>query len=304
MGPLNTTSETWQIDGRSVRVSHLDKLYWPEDGLTKADMLRYYLGVAPVLLPYCSGRPVTLRVFPDGVQGTSYYRRDLPEDAPEWLRSVDYSPETTERKIQLPLVENAAGLVWLANKGSIEFHLWASRLPDLVQPDLAIFDLDPGEETSFHDVLQAALRLHEALDGLGLRSYAKTSGGRGLHVFLPLLPGHTFEGVRGWVKTMAERLATADPQLIAVAHGATHRGHQVTIDYAQNSTGRNTAAPYTLRGAPGAPVSTPLSWEEVAAGQVQPSELTLKTVPARLQQIGDLFAQLLEERALLPQSWP
>jgi bifunctional non-homologous end joining protein LigD len=298
---VKATSETWQVAGRAVPVFHLDKPFWPEDGLTKGDMLRYYQGVAPVILPYFKDRPVTLRIFPDGIHGFSYYRRDLPENAPAWLRSVDYQPETSKSVIQLPLVDDEAGLVWLANQGSVEFHLWASGAPDLAQPDMVIFDLDPGDGASFTDVLQAALQLRDALERLGLRGYPKTSGGRGLHVYLLLAPSHTFDAVRAWVKTLAEQLATAYPDLIAVAHGATHRGRQVTIDHAQNSIGRNTAAPYTLRALPGATVSTPLTWDEVEAGQIRPSDLTLRVLPQRLRQMGDLFAPVLQGGQHLPQ---
>ncbi|MBC7264860.1 MAG: DNA polymerase domain-containing protein [Chloroflexi bacterium] len=291
---MAVTINTWEIGERSVSVSNLSKVFWPEDGLTKEDMLRYYQIIAPTLLPYLKERPVTLRVFPDGIHGFSYYRRDLPEHAPTWLRSVDYQPETANRVIQLPLIDDVAGLVWLANEGSIEFHLWCSRAPDLAEPDMVVFDLDPGDEAGFVEVLQASLRLRDALDRLGLRSYPKTSGGRGVHVYLPLAPGHTYEAVRAWVRDMAEQLSATYPDLIAVAHGPTHQGRQVTIDHAQNSVGRNTAAPYTLRARPGAPVSTPLTWEEVEAGQVRPSDLTLRVLPQRLQQVGDLFAPVLQ----------
>lgn len=291
----------WQLAGRTVSVSHLDKPFWPEDGLTKGDMLYYYRSIAPTMLPYFQDRPVTLRVFPDGIHGFSYYRRDLPQNAPTWLRSVDYHPETSERVIQLPLIDDMAGLIWLANQGSVEFHLWASRLPDLAQPDMAVFDLDLGDEATFAAVLRAALRLREALERLGLRGYPKTSGGRGLHVYVPLAPSCTFDAVRAWVKALAEQLAATYPDLIALAHGATHRGPQVTVDYAQNSIGRNTAAPYTLRARAGAPVSTPLTWDEVENGQVRPSDLTLQVVPDRVEQVGDLFLPVLEGGQHLPQ---
>jgi bifunctional non-homologous end joining protein LigD len=293
-------SGAWKMWDRSVSVSSLNKVFWPEDGLTKGDMLRYYRGVAPIMLPHLKDRPVTLRVFPDGIQGFSYYRRDLPENAPTWLRSVDYRPETSEEVIQLPLIDDTAGLVWLANQGSVEFHPWASRFPNLAEPDQVIFDLDPGDKASFSHVLEAALRLREALDQLGLHSYAKTSGGRGLHVYLPLARGHDFDTVRAWVRSQAEQLAANHPELIAVAHGATHKGRQVTIDHAQNSIGRNTAAPYTVRAVPGAPVSAPLTWDEVDHGRVQPSEFTLGSIAERLKNVGDLFAAVLQGTQELP----
>ena len=297
---MRQTSETRLVGRRDLEGSHLDKVFWPKEGLTKRDMLRYYQAVAPTMLSHLQDRPLTLRVFPDGISGFSYYRRDAPEHAPPWLRLVDYHPETTDKVIQLPLVDDVAGLVWLANEGAIEFHPWASRAPHLSEPDMAIIDLDPGDEASFSDVLAAALRLRDVLETLGLHGYPKTSGGRGLHVYLPLAPGHTLEEVRTWVRTVAEQLAAAHPKLIAVAHGATHRGRQVTIDHAQNSIGRNTAAAYTLPAQPGAPVSAPLTWAEVEEGQLRPSDLTLSTLPSRLQEKGDLFAPVLLGGQRLP----
>jgi bifunctional non-homologous end joining protein LigD len=244
-------------------------------------VLHYYQQIAPVELPYLKDRPVTLRVYPRGIEGSSYYLRDCPEDAPAWLRRVDYQPKTVSHAVPLPLIDTVAGLLWFANQGAIEFHLWASHLPDLTQPDLAIFDLDPGETASFDAVREAALRLHDALEQEGVRGYPKTSGGTGLRVFVPLAPGHTFERVRAWVKAVGQRLASSYPELIALAHGATHQGGRVTIDYAQNSVGRTTATPYTLRAHPVHPtVSAPLTWEELEEG---------------VGRLGDLFAPVLQE---------
>ncbi len=293
-------SETWEIAGRSLLVSRPDKVLWPAAGLTKGQMLRYYETVAPYLLPHCQDRPVTLRIFPDGIEGPSYYRRDAPEPAPEWLRTADYRPATSERIIQLPLIDDAAGLIRLAEGGATEFHLWGSRVPDLQHPDVAIFDLDPGAQATFADVLNAASDVRDALQALGLEGYAKTSGGRGVHVYMPLNPGQEFEAVRAWVRGMAEQLQAAHPGRIAVAHGATHRGAVVTVDHAQNSIGRNTAAVYTLRGQPGAPVSTPLTWEEVDRGDVRPGDFTWQTVPPRLAEMGDLFRPVLQGGQSLP----
>jgi bifunctional non-homologous end joining protein LigD len=277
-----------------VPVSHLDKLYWPHDGLTKGDMLRYYRTMAPVMLSYLSRRPVTLRVFPDGIAGPSYYRRDLPNNAPEWLHSASYLPESTKRSIQVPLVDDAAGLLWFANAGAIEFHPWGSRVPNLNEPDLVFFDLDPGDRATFADVCRAATRVGDVLERQGFPGYPKTSGGRGLHVVVPLAPGSTYDAVRAWVAGIAEELAAADPNLVGVAHGATHRGSLVTIDHARNSVGANMAAPYTLRARPGAPVSTPVTWAELERGDIRPELCTLRSVPERVQQVGDLFRPLLD----------
>jgi len=193
---MAASSTSWQVAGRAVRVTSLDKPYWPpdgltKDGLTKGDLLGYYRDLAPILLPYCTGRPVTARVFPRGIHGPGYYRREIPDNAPSWVRSADYQAATDGHPVRVLLVDDAAGLIWLANTGAIELHLWGAHLPDLAEPDMAIFDLDPGDAATFTDVLEAAQILHAELESLGLRSYPKTSGGHGLHVFLPLAPGHT-----------------------------------------------------------------------------------------------------------------
>lgn len=294
------TSTTWQLNDHDVHVSNLDRRYWPDDGLTKGDLLAYYRDVAAVMLPYLDGRPLTLRVYPEGIQGGSYYRRDLPDGAPAFIGQVDYSRQSGGRTIQMPLVDNAAGLVWLANQGCIEFHPWSSRLPDLDHPDQAVFDLDPGDAATFDEVLQAGIRLRDELDRDGLRGYAKTSGKHGLHVHVPLAPGHSYDDVRLWVKSVAERLADRYPEQIAVASGATHRGDQISVDYAQNSIARTMAAPYTARAVPEACVAAPVTWEEVAAGKIRPTDFTIRTMTERLQQVGDLFAPVLWGDQSLP----
>jgi bifunctional non-homologous end joining protein LigD len=291
---MSASSETWQLGSQAVQVSHLEKLYWPQTGITKGEMLHYYRQIAPVVLPYFKDRPVTLRVFPQGVDGGSYYLRDCPDSAPDWLRRVQYRPKTVTHMVPLPLIDNAAGLIWFANQGAIEFHLWSSHVPDLTQPDQAIFDLDPGTTMSFGDVREAALRLHDKLEQGGVKSYPKTSGGHGLHIYVPLAAGYTFERIRSWVKAMGQQLATTYPELISAAQGSTHREGRVTIDYAQNSVGRNTAAPYTLRASiPHPTVSTPLTWEELDAGTIDPADLTPQVVLERVQRLGDLFAPVL-----------
>ncbi len=291
---LNASSETWQLGSQSVQVAHLEKPYWPETGFTKGDMLHYYRQIASVALPHFKDRPVTLRVYPQGVAGTSYYLRDCPDTAPVWLRRVKYHPKTATHLVHLPLIDNTAGLIWFANEGAIEFHLWSSHVPDLTKPDQAIFDLDPGDAASFNDIREAALRLHEKLEQQGVRGYPKTSGGRGLHIYVPLAAGYSFARVRTWTKALGQQLATTYPDLVAIAHGPTHQGGRVTIDYAQNSIGRNTAAPYTLRAStPHPTVSTPLTWEELDAGNIHPADLTPQAVLERVQRLGDLFAPVL-----------
>jgi bifunctional non-homologous end joining protein LigD len=292
----------WDVAGRSVQVSSLDTVYWPDDGLTKGDLLAYYREIAPAMLPYLQDRPVTLRVFPKGITGSGHYRRDRPPKAPEWLRGADYETATNRHTLRTLIIDDAAGLVWCANTGAIEFHVWSAHLPDLAEPDQAIFDLDPGEDCTFQDVLRGALVVREDLDRLGLRGYPKTSGGRGIHVLIPLAAGYSYETVRDWVSGFAGDLAAAHPTRFSAEGGATHRGDRITIDYAQNSIGRNTAAPYTVRGLPRAPVSTPVTWDEVEVGKINPADFTLRTIPDRVQRLGDLLAPMRDDQQRLPPS--
>lgn len=286
-------AQVWHVSGQDLLITHPDRLIWPEDGLSKGDLLAYYRDLAPVMLPHFADRPVTLRSYPETIHGPAVYQRDVSGEAPDWLRVAEYTGKTTDRTIQVPLVDSAAGLLWLANTGAVEFHLWNARAPEFARPDQAMFDLDPGEHATFPDVLRTALAVREALEQQGLRGYPKTSGRTGLHVLVPLEPVHPQEVVRAWVRGVAEQLAAQHPGRIAVARGATHTGNSVTIDYAQNSIARNLAAPYTVRAAPGAPVATPLTWDEVADGQVRPLDFTLRTVPERVASHGDLFAPVL-----------
>ncbi len=288
----------WTVGGRRLEVKNLDKVFFPEAGLTKGDVLDYYRRVAGVMLPYLENRPLTLYMCPDGLQGACYYRRKLPPHAPAWFPRVYYNPKTKSGHVPLILVDHEAELLWLANQAAIEFHLWAARWPELGQADLLVFDLDPGE-VGFEAVLKAALIVRERLLALGLDAFPKTSGGSGLHLFVPLEPRHTHAEVRAWAKAFAERLAE-ETDLIGLPRKKSHAGDRVQIDYAQNGYGRNTAAPYTLRAKPGAQVSTPLTWAEVEQGGIKPEDFTLKTVPARLEALGDVFSGLQKTRFSLP----
>src|SRR5579884_185747 len=292
-------SQTWTIDGRELTLTGLDKPYWPATGIDKRDVLDYYRAVAPAMLRYLTGRPLTLVAYTD--DGLGRYLRQKPTKAPSWLPSVSYQLETRPDVVrEEPVVDDAAGLLYYANQEVVEFHLWLSRPPRLNRPDLAVFDLDPGAEAGFERVLETALAARELLSALGLHAWPKTSGGRGLHLFLPIVPEHEFEATRAWVRGVGEQLAARHPALISAAGGATHQGHLVTVDFAQNSIARSMSAPYTLRASPRALVSTPLTWAEVEAGRVRPSDFTIATIPQRLSTMGDPWVELPEQRQQLP----
>ncbi len=296
----NSSAQEWEINGRSIRVTSLDKPYWPEDGFTKGDTLDYYRRVAKVILRYIHNRPVTLRAYPNGINGPGFWRRDRPDSAPDWLGSVTYEPETTRESIDVPVINDEASLVWYVDHSAIEIHQWMSQLNHLTRPDFAVFDLDPGKTVDFAEILEAALHVRDELTGNELQSFAKTSGAAGLHVFVPIAQRYSFDQIREWVHTVARKLAVRFPESIAAASGGTHRGSVVTIDHAQNSIARNTAAPYTLRARPGAPVSMPISWREVEQGEVRPEQFTLHTVPDRLEREGDAWTNALELHQRIP----
>lgn len=296
----STKPDSWEIDGQTVKVSSLDRLYWPDAGLTKGDLLDYYQAVARVMLRYLTQHPVTLNMFPRGAAAGGHYRRALPKTAPDWLTSVTYEPESRRGELIAPLIDTEAALIWHANQGAIEIHQWLSSANDLEQPDWAVFDLDPGEGVSFSDVLKAATIVRATISAAGLTAFPKTSGGSGVHIFVPLDPVAPFEQVREWVLAVARELAQEHPDLIAVASGATHRDPVVTIDHAQNSVARNIAAPYTARATPTATVSTPLTWDEVEAGGVRPGDFTITKVPQRLTEVGDLWQDARKKAGRIP----
>ncbi len=296
----------WKIEGYELSIAHPNKIYWPKAGYTKLDLLHYYKGIAPTLLPYLKDRPVTLHYFPRGIEGFSYYKRNFEnqgEDEKEKLfHTVPYKEVSQDKVIQVPLIDSSAGLLWMASRGGIEFHLWSSKMPNYTYPDIAIFDLDISKNIAFQNILQAALYLNELLNSINLKAYPKTSGGTGLHVYIPIIAEYSFKQVKEWVKSISDQLANKFPDLITTRRksGKTHVSNKITIDYLQNVISRNTAAPYTVRAYPNAPVSTPLTWEEVKKGGFTPKDFNIINVPDRLKKIGDVFSGVLNQKQHLP----
>ncbi len=286
------------VEGQHVRLHNLHKVFWPDLGLTKADLVNYYLQVSPYLLPYLKGRPFIMKPYPDGAPGRSYYRWEIPDYAPAWVHRWRYQPRTEERTIDMVVVEGLADLVWVVNQACIEMHPWLSRRDDPLHPDLALLDLDPGPGASFTDALRVAVWLHELLERTGTRSYAKTSGRKGVHVLVPVERRYSFREVRDWARAVAGRLADEHPDLVTGARTAEARRGRVLVDYAQNGLGKSIASAYSVRATREATVSAPLTWDEVEQGQVRPEHFTLLTVPERLRGVGDLLAPLAEGQLL------
>jgi bifunctional non-homologous end joining protein LigD len=299
--PLNARSKaTWQLGDRDIVVSNLDKPFWPEQGITKGDLLAFYRDIAPTLLPYLNDRPFIMRLWPDGVGGKNFYRWRLPAHAPAWLERFVYQLQTAKRTAEMPIVDDPAELIWVVNQGVIEMHPWVATRHDPAHPTWLFFDLDPVASVSFERVLEVANWIGEMLDTLGLLGLPKTSGGDGLHIFVPLAPKHPFEEVRTWLGTFIAQLEQRHPGAVTSDKRLAARQGKVLIDYSQNAMGKSIVAPYSVRAKPGAPVSTPLRWEEVRERTIKPSDFTLRTVRARLETEGDLYAVSRDRAQPLP----
>ena len=289
----------WEIAGRRLRLTNLDKVYWPEDGYTKRDMIEHYVRLAPVLLPHLRDRPLGMQIFPDGIHGKHFWRKRLPDHAPSWIRRWTWHGE---REVTYVIVEEVATLAWIANSGAIDLHPWHSRVDTPDRPDWAVFDLDPFEPATFDDVREVARLVKAALDHLGLRGLPKTSGQTGLQIYVPLRRGPDYAAVRGWVEEVGRVIGQVLPERISWEWSVARRSGRIRIDYTQNIIGKTLAVPYSLRPAPGAPVSTPITWEELDDPALRPDGWTIRTIGRRLAEVGDLFAPVLEGGQDLPAS--
>jgi len=287
-----------EVEGKFIPIRHLDKLFWPELGLTKGDLVHYYIEMAPYVLPHLRGRPFIMKPFPEGAAGRSFYRWALPAHAPPWLHRWRYQASTEERTIEMLVVDGLPELVWAAGQACIELHPWLSRTDDPTHPDLLLFDLDPGPGAGLAGCLAVALWLHEMLGERGVRAYAKTSGRHGLHVLVPVERRYTFRQAREWVRAVAQALAARHPDRVTLDKSLAARRGRVLIDYAQNGLGKSMVAPYSVRATPQATVSAPLTWEEVADGHVRAEDFTLLTMPQRVKTMGDLLAPLAQGQEL------
>ncbi|MBI4242050.1 MAG: DNA ligase D [Candidatus Rokubacteria bacterium] len=276
---------------REVRLTNLTKVFWPEDGFTKGELIAYYDAVAPHLLPYLRDRPLVLTRYPDGIAGKSFFQKDAPDFVPDWVRTERIYSKDAGREIDYFVVNDRESLRYVANLGTIPLHLWSSRLGALDRPDWLILDLDP-KGAPFADVVRVARALHRILEELELPSYVKTSGATGLHVLVPLGARYTHEEARTFGRLLALLGVEAAPDIATVARPVRARGGKVYIDYVQNGHGRTIVAPFSLRPLPGAPVSCPLRWAEVTA-RLDPKRFILKTVPTRFEKIGDPLAPVL-----------
>ena len=296
----SSAAKTTQANGVPT-LTNLDKVYWPKEGYTKGDLIAYYRNIAPFLLPYLHDRPLSLHRHPDGIGGGSFFQKDVSRNPPPaWVETVGIPSESTGRTGRYVVCQNAATLEYLANLGCIELNPWNARVGSLGFPDYLVIDLDPVD-VDFAHVIAAAVAVRKVLDKAEVESVCKTSGKRGLHVFVPLGAGYTHDEARQFAELVGAIVNKELPGTTSLIRDPRQRQGRVYLDYLQNRLGQTMVAPYSVRPQPGATVSTPLAWREVSK-RLDPSVFTMKTVPRRLERIGDLWRGVLGPGADLSES--
>ncbi|MDB4891358.1 MAG: hypothetical protein JWL61_3213 [Gemmatimonadetes bacterium] len=292
--PDDTDAEL-SVGGRRVRLTNLRKVFWAEPGITKRDLLQYYADVSPFLLPHLHDRAMVMKRYPNGASGKCFFMKRVPEPHPEWLETCSIEHKSGS-VIDFPIVQDLASLLWCVNLGCIDLNPWYARCDDTDRPDYVHFDLDPVPGASFATVLEAAVVMRDALESLGMMPLVKTTGSSGVHIYVGIKHGPTQKQVWTFAKALAGLLASQHPKLLTAEYRIAARPKgRVLVDYNQNAWGRTLASIYSPRPKSRAPVSTPLTWEEVERG-VSLSDFRIDNVPARLKKIGDLWKPLLAAR--------
>jgi bifunctional non-homologous end joining protein LigD len=287
-----------KIGKYALDLTSLDRIYWPDENFSKADLIRYYDAVWDEIKPYLKDRPLIMKRYPTGIGGPFFHQHDVDE-VPEFVETIELEAEDAAgpHMVDYVVCQNRATHLYLANLGAIERHPFHSTVKKLDRPNWFVFDLDPGEKVNFETILDVAMVANEIISELGLRSYAKTSGSRGVHVYVPIKPAYTYEQVAALAAAIAARVADAVPEQATVARSkAKRKDTQIYVDHMQNAYGKSVVGPYSVRPKPGAPVSAPLTWDEVRKKKIDIEDFTIKTMAARLKKKGDLFAKVLADK--------
>lgn len=279
-----------EVAGRRVETTNTGKLFFPDDGLTKGDLVGYYVAVAEVMAPHLRDRALTLQRFPDGIDAGGFYQKDAAEHFPDWVRRVEVDRRGEGGVVNHVLGDEPATIVYLANQGAVTFHISPWRATAVDVPDVVVFDLDPPEDGALAEVRAAARAVRDGLERLGLVPFVQTTGSKGYHVVAPIEAQHTSEGVRAFARALAERVAAAAPDRFTVEQRKAKRLGRVYLDVARNGYAQTFAAPYTVRARPAAPVATPLDWDEL--GRAEPRSYTIENLPRRLAQKDDPWASM------------
>jgi bifunctional non-homologous end joining protein LigD len=293
---LNPTDETQvrNINGHDLKFTNLSKIFWPEDGVTKRDMLNYYYQVVPYMLPYMKDRPQTLNRFPNGIHGQSFYQKDVTGKVPSWIETYKYFSEGDQREKHFLVATDEASLLYIASLGCIEINPWSSRTNKPDHPDWCIIDLDPDKKSTFDQVIEGAQVTKEILDAIGVESYCKTSGSTGLHIYIPLGGKYTYEDSKEFARAIVKVVNAQLPSTTSIERKVSDRNGKMYLDFLQNRPQATVAGPYSLRPKPGAPVSMPLHWEEVKKG-LSIRDFTVNNAMTRLKKEGDLFTGVLSK---------
>jgi bifunctional non-homologous end joining protein LigD len=293
--PRDQENASLTVDRREVRVTNLRKLFWPDLGVTKGDLLQYYADVADVLLPHLNNRAMVMKRYPHGAAGEFFFMKRAPTPRPDWIEICAIEHESGN-VIDFPMIQDRASLMWVINLGCIDLNQWYATCDDVDRPDYVHFDLDPGVGATFDHVRETGLILHAALDELGMPSLVKTTGSRGLHVYIPIVRGPVQKDVWQFAKSLAFVLAQQHPKLMTAEYRKEKRPPgRVLVDYNQNAWGRTLASIYSVRPTPYAGVSMPVTWQEVERG-VRIEDFTIANAPARIARRGDLWKPLLQKR--------
>ena len=293
--PTDANDIELKIDGVEVSLTNLQKVFWPEHGITKGDLLRYYAAIAPVLLPHLRDRAMVMKRYPHGVGGEFFFMKRAPSPRPDWIElcSIEHGSGNI---IDFPVIQNTAALLWVVNLGCIDLNQWYARCDDVDRPDYLHFDLDPVPGADFEKVRETALIVRDALAELGMPSYPKTTGSKGIHIYIPIVRGPTQKQVWSFAKQFALTLAKLHPKLITAEYRIAKRPKgRVLVDYNQNAWGRTLASAYSIRPKPLATASAPVAWDEVEDG-IAIEDFRIDNLPQRVAKVGDLFKPLLAPR--------
>jgi bifunctional non-homologous end joining protein LigD len=295
------------VEGRALAVSNLDKVLWPKAGFTKGEMIHYYIQIAPALLPHLKDRPLTMKRYPDGVEGEFFYEKNCPGHRPKWVKTAKVWSEPNQRDIDYCLAQDLPTLVWAANLADIELHTSLSRKKNVGRPTMMVFDLDPGPPADIVQCCQVGLWLREILQRMNLRSWAKTSGSKGLQIYVPLNSAVTYEQTKGLSHALAEYLEHEHPELVVSKMSKALRKGKVFVDWSQNDEHKTTICVYSLRAREQPTVSTPVTWEEVeqTVRKKDGKRLVFRCgeTLARVEKMGDLFEEVETLKQKLPEQW-
>ena len=278
-------------------ITHPEKILFPDVGITKGELASYYAGVAPVMLPHLRRRPITMERYHRGIASPGFFQKDVSKGFPDWLERVEVPKHGGT--VHHPIANDTRSLLWLANQNSITIHVWPSRTPNLYNPDICIFDLDPSKEDEPEILARAALNLRDLLTDLGLPSWIKTSGSKGFHIAVPLDGKSDFGSVARFAHEVGSVLVQRDPDHLTQEFAKVDRGGRILVDTGRNGYSATYAATYTVRAKPGAPVSAPCTWDELERGNVGPKTFTLRTMAQRISSVGDLWSDMLKKKRSL-----